>query len=69
MFEKYVKENNEEIIGISDLTVNEFKKLLDDLSKEGYGNRIVSCCGCTDFYIHLFNKESKYITFDTEEEI
>ena len=57
--------NEEKIMTINTLTLKEMKKLLEALPNE-CDEWIVSCCGCTDFWVHLRESES-VITFDTED--
>ena len=57
--------NEEKIIPIHTLTLKEMRVFLSKLPKE-YDDWTVSCCGCTDFWVHLRAKEQA-ITIDTEE--
>ena len=59
--------NEKSIIAIHDLTLKKIRAFLTTLPEECDDWKI-SCCGCTDFWVHLREAEQA-ITIDTEEHI
>ena len=62
-----MKFNEKKIIPIHDLTLKSMREFLAILPHECDDWKI-SCCGCTDFWVHL-RSEEQAITIDTEEHI
>ena len=52
---------------INNMTLKEFKELLNDLPEE-YNNWTIACCGYSNFWLHP-RADEKAIIMDTEENI
>lgn len=57
--------NEEKMMSISNLTLKEMKNLLATLPND-CDDWVVSCCGCTDFWVYLRASE-RAITIDTDD--
>jgi len=55
---------SDEVYIADEVTVNDLKEFLEKLCKAGKGNSKISYGGATYFYIHLFDENSEYVTFD-----
>jgi len=66
---KNFENDREEVYSACSLTLQQFVNGLQELCNQGYGDRKVSCCGVTDFYIHTFDKNSQHVVIDTDREI
>jgi len=66
-----VNEDNpdDEVILTGNITLQDLVTELQQLCEQGHKDKKVSICGCTEFYIHLFDKDSRYVTFDTDSDI
>ena len=62
-----MKFNEKKIIPMHDLTLKSMREFLATLPEE-YNDWVISCCGNTDFWVHL-RSEEQAITIDTEEHI
>ena len=59
--------NEKKSIPIHTKSLKELKEFLSTLPEE-YNDWVVSCCGNTDFWVHL-RSEEQAINIDTEEQI